>query len=572
MFTANEIITRHYPQINAHPWLCKPVTAVVRHLLHEKDIHEFDRTYPNFNGIDFVENVLAFFDVSYSVRDSEKERIPAQGKLVIIANHPIGSLDALAVIKMVSEVRQDLKVVANQMLMEFKALHDILLPVNNMQGGTPKQHLQNIHQHLSNEGAVLIFPAGEVSRLRPQGVRDTRWRSGFLRIAKHAKAPILPIYIQAKNSAVFYGASMIYKPLATALLVKEMFKQRTKHLPIRVGEEIPFNAYCDDDEPMELQVKKFKHHLYKIARGKKGTFTTQPPIALPEDRRELAKAIYQCELLGETADNKQIYLYLHDRCSPVMREIGRLREVAFRAVGEGSFKKRDIDIYDNHYYHLVLWDAKDLEIAGAYRLGDAARLHQPDHPTGLYSTSLFTYRGCDDTVFKYGLELGRSFVQPKYWGKRALDYLWYGIGAFITQYPRYQYLFGGVSISDAYPKAAKDLIVAFYRTYFPPQMGEAEAKMPYEVATTAMQAFTGDDYKAEFTHLKSLLVEMGLNVPTLYKQYTETYEKDGVAFLAFNVDPDFCDCIDGLVVADLSKLLEKKRKRYLPANVNVKLA
>lgn len=563
MFTVDDVLTKHYPQVVDKPWLFKPLSYLLSHLLHEREIIEFGETYPHYHDIDFVEQVLEYFNISYSTRDVEKERIPSEGRVVIIANHPIGSLDALALIKLVSEVRHDLKVVANQMLMAIEPLHDMLLPVNNMQGGTPKQHLSAIQTHLSGEGAVLIFPAGEVSRLRPQGVRDTRWHSGFLRIARQAKAPILPVYIDAKNSPLFYGVSMVYKPLATALLVKEMFKQRRKHLPMRIGEVIPYESYQTLTIPLKDQVKLFKRHLYRIGGNKKGIFDTQASIALPEDRKELARAIRQCEHLGETGDGKSIYLYQHTHCSPIMREIGRLREVAFRAVGEGTNKRRDIDQYDSHYFHLVLWDDNDLEIAGAYRFADAELLSQPDHPTGLYSATLFNYDGENQNLFAEGLELGRSFVQPRYWGKRSLDYLWFGIGAFLSRYPKYRYLFGAVSLSNAYPQPAKDLLVQFYRTHFPPRFGQATSKLPYQVSADALHTFSGENYKKEFSELKHLLANMGVNVPTLYKQYSEICEKEGVAFLDFNVDPDFADCIDGLVVVDLNSLTEKKRKRYL---------
>ena len=563
MFTVNDVLNKHYPQVANNPILFKSLSFVLRHLLHEREITEFGETYPHYEDIDFVEQVLQYFNISYSTRDVEKERIPSEGRVVIIANHPIGSLDALALIKLVSEVRHDLKVVANEMLMAIEPLHDMLLPVNNMQGGTPKQHLSAIQKHLNSDGAILIFPAGEVSRLRPQGVRDTRWHTGFLRIAKQAKAPILPVYIDAKNSPLFYGVSMVYKPLATALLVKEMFKQRKKHLPMRIGELIPFEAYQQTNIPLKEQVKLFKRHLYRIGSNKKGVFETQASIAMPEDRKELARAMRDCEHLGETGDGKSIYLYQHKSCSPIMREIGRLREVAFRAVGEGTNKRRDIDQYDSHYYHLVLWDDNDLEIVGAYRFGDAELLTAPDHPTGLYSATLFNYGKDNDKLFKEGLELGRSFVQPRYWGKRSLDYLWFGIGAFLSRYPKYRYLFGAVSLSNAYPEPAKDLLVQFYSTYFPAKFGEATCKRPYQMANDALHQFTGNDYKAEFTQLKHLLANMGVNVPTLYKQYSEVAKDGGVAFLGFNVDPDFNDCIDGLVVVDMQTLTEKKRKRYL---------
>ncbi|MBU2979113.1 lysophospholipid acyltransferase family protein [Alteromonas sp. C1M14] len=563
MFTVDDVLTRHYPQVVDKPWLFKSLSFVLRHLLHEREMSEFSAAYPHYEDIDFVEQVLEYFNISYSTRDVEKERIPSTGRLVIIANHPIGTLDGLALIKLVSEVRHDLKVVANEMLMTIKPLHNMLLPVNNMHGGTPKQHLHAIHDHLNNEGVILIFPAGEVSRLRPQGVRDTRWQTGFLRIAKQTSAPVLPVYIDGKNSPLFYGVSMIYKPLATVLLVKEMFKQRKKHLPMRIGEVIPYESYAQLTLPLKEQVKLFKRHLYRVGNNRKGVLATQAPIAMPEDRQELTRAIKQCELLGQTADGKHIFLYQHTGCSPIMREIGRLREIAFRAVGEGTNRRRDIDPYDPHYYHLVLWDENDLEIAGAYRFGDAQRLSHATHPTGLYSATLFDYQSDNQALFAQGLELGRSFVQPRYWGKRSLDYLWFGIGAFLARYPKYRYLFGAVSISNAYPQPAKDLLVEFYRTHFPPQFGAATSRTPYLVSSDMTATFAGTDYKKEFSELKHLLANMGVNVPTLYKQYTEVAKRDGVAFLDFNVDPDFNDCIDGLVVVDMEKLTDKKRKRYL---------
>ena len=569
MFKVNDVVNKHYPNVASKPWLSKSLTFVLRHLLHEKEISEFGQHYPHLQGIDFVEQVLEYFNVSYSTRDNEKERIPSRGRVVIIANHPIGSIDGLALIKLISEVRQDIKVVANELLMAIEPLHEILLPVNNMQGGTAKQDLNNIQAHLQNDGALLLFPAGEVSRLTPEGVRDKHWQSGFLRMAKKAKAPILPIFIDAKNSPLFYSVSMIYKPLSTLFLVKEMFKQRRKHLPMRIGEIVPFDAYAANKIALPQQVKLFKKHLYRVGLNKKGIFDTQKAIALPEERYSLSKAIKKhCEKLGETADGKSIYLYQHQGSSVIMREIGRLREVAFRAVGEGTNKRRDIDKYDSEYWHLILWDEEDLEIVGAYRLGDAKRLSQPNHETGLYSATLFDYNEKMAPFMEQGLELGRSFVQPQYWGKRSLDYLWYGIGAFLKKNPQYRYLFGPVSLSNSYPQAAKNLIVSFYQAYFGHQDCFATAKYPCQLPDSMAKSFTGDDYKNEFMTLKNLLANMGVSVPTLFKQYSELCEPGGVQFLSFNIDPDFSDCIDGLVLTDMTKLKEKKRSRYIGEQLN----
>lgn len=563
MFSVAEVIHQQYPSLANKPYLAKPLIYLLRQLLHETDIKEFVERYPHIDGIDFVEQVLDYFNVTYSIRDNEKQHIPATGKVVIIANHPIGSLDGLALLKLVHEVRTDVKVMANQMLMSVKALNNLLLPVDNMGGKTPKENMANIHAHLQNEGALLMFPAGEVSRLRPQGIRDTKWHSGFYRIAKQHNAPILPIFIDAKNSPLFYSMSMIYKPLSTALLVKEMFKQRKADFPIRIGKVIPPQSYSSKNLPLQQTIKLFKKHLYAITSDKRLVFDVQNPIALPENRSALQLELKnRCEILGETADNKCIYLYKHHESSAIMREIGRLREIAFRAVGEGTLGKRDIDQYDSSYYHLLIWDNEDLEIVGAYRFGDATKLVSKEI-NNLYSASLFDYTDNMVPYFAQGLELGRSFVQPRYWGKRSLDYLWYGIGAFVRKYPHYRYLFGPVSLSDTYPEKAKQAIIHFYQCYFGTNEPGATAKIPYLLKEPPAIDFVGEDYKADFADLKHYLQSMGLNIPTLFKQYTELTNTGGASFHAFNIDPEFNNCIDGLIMVDLEQLKKKKRERYI---------
>ncbi|BDX05672.1 lysophospholipid acyltransferase family protein [Planctobacterium marinum] len=568
MFSVHEVLSKQLPSLAQKPLLFKPLKFLLKRLMHEREFVEFGEKYPHLQGIEFIEQALEYFNFTYSTRDSEKERIPASGPLVIVANHPIGSLDGLALIKMVSEVRPDVKAVVNEMLMAVKPLNELLLPVNVMSGNTAKQDIARIQEHLKNQGAIIVFPAGEVSRLRPQGIRDTKWNTGFVRIAKTAKAAVLPVFIEGKNSALFYGVSMLYKPLATMLLVDEMFKQKNKHLPMRIGQLIPYESYGEARFNNKLLTKLFKKHLYRIASNKSEIFATQKSIAAPENRQILTRAIKKdCELLGSTTDDKEIYLYRYNGSSPILREIGRLREIAFRAVGEGSNKRRDTDQYDNDYFHLILWDKDDLEIVGAYRFGDAQRLKQEKGLKGLYSASLFKYNKSMDPYFRQGLELGRSFVQPKYWGKRSLDYLWYGIGAFLTRYPQYRYLFGPVSLSNSFPQAAKDLMVEFYQLHFGTEQEIAVSNYPYRLPEALQGSFTGDDYKADFITLKNLLANMGVAIPTLYKQYTELCEPGGTQFLGFGVDPDFNDCVDGLILVDLMKLKAKKRQRYLPETI-----
>ncbi|MEC8427064.1 MAG: GNAT family N-acetyltransferase, partial [Pseudomonadota bacterium] len=141
--------------------------------------------------------------------------------------------------------------------------------------------------------------------------------------------------------------------------------------------------------------------------------------------------------------------------------------------------------------------------------------------------------------------------------------LWYGIGAYLNKYPEMRYLFGPVSISNSYPQLAKEKLVAFYRAHFPEQAPFADARQPFEVRSEVFEDYTGENYSEEFTRLKSEMSAMDVNVPTLYKQYTEICKEGGVQFADFNVDPEFSDCIDGLVLVDLEYLKPKKRKRYL---------
>lgn len=568
MLNVETFIQDKYPGFyQRHPRLVRPLIRLLRMLFREKSFQQFEADYPHLEGFDFVEQVLDYFDFRYSVRDHERLRIPTQGRIVIIANHPIGSLDGLALLKLVREARPDVKVVANELLYTLKPLHNLLLPVDNMGGNTTRQNLTAIRNHLDNEGAMIIFPAGEVSRLSPQGVRDGKWHSGFVRMAVNSKAPVLPVFVDGRNSALFYSVSIVAKPLSTLLLVREMFKQANNCVEIRIGELISYDSYQRISVPLKEKTKLFKRHLYRIGQNKAGIFSTETAIAHPENRALLRDEVKRCELLGETGDGKIIYLYRYEPNSLIMREVGRLREIAFRAVGEGTGSRRDIDGYDHRYFHLLLWDDDELEIAGAYRICDTAACVDNLGKDYLYSSELFNYTESMKPYLERGLELGRSFVQPKYWGRRSLDYLWYGIGAFLRKNPSYRYLLGPVTLSNAYPEWAMEMLVYFYGRHYPSLQTLAEPTLPYNINSERTEEladkFPGSDQKSEFTQLKSELAHMNLSVPTLYKQYTEVCELGGVQFAGFNIDPNFSNCVDGLIVVDLARLKASKKERYI---------
>lgn len=569
MISVENVVSERFPDFPIrNPAIYKTVIAILRYLFRESEFRRFSERYPHLTGFDFVEQALDHFDFGVTVSDRERERIPAWGRVVIVANHPIGSLDGLALLKMVGEVRRDVKAVANDVLSVVEPLRSLLLPVDTMGSRTTRDNLRAIEQHLQNDGALIIFPAGEVSRMGAKGVRDGRWRHGFLRFASKARAPILPMFVDARNSLFFYSLSLLAKPLSTLWLVREMFKHNNKNMRVRIGNAVNFDVY--DKLPLDsnAKVNLFRRHVYKIGKNRgEGCFETgAESIAHPEDRQQLRTEIRACELLGSIAaggQNMAIYLYRFGGDSTVMREIGRLREVSFRAVGEGCGRRRDIDVYDSEYDHIVLWDDEALELVGAYRLRRTGDL-RADAMQKIYSDTLFDYLPAAQTYLAEGVELGRSFVQPRYWGRRSLDLLWYGIGAYVKKFPEIRYLFGPVSISNSYPTRAKELLVNFYRHYFAAPTPWAQARLPFQSASKeAANRWSGIDYAQGFAQLKAELGALELSVPTLYKQYSELCEDGGVQFADFNIDPDFSDCVDGLVLVDLHYLKESKRKRYL---------
>lgn len=569
MLNIERAIQQKFPNFERKsPWIKKPTLGLLRSLSHEQEVNQFLDTHQDLKGFDFIEQVLEHFNFSYSISHRDRMNIPATGRVVIVANHPLGALDGLSLLKLVGEVRRDVKIVVNDMLMNFHAVKDLLLPVDNLNKSTQKSSVVHIIDCLNNDEAVIVFPAGEVSRIRPNGVRDGKWSSGFLHFAKKTNSPILPIFVDARNSSLFYSSSMVYKPLAGMLLAHEIFNKNAQTISLKVGQSIPFQKIKVLPLTKKETAKLIRHHLYRVGKGKSPLFETEQTIVHPQDRRAIKKELQQAELLGETTDGKKIYLFDYQSDSAVMHEIGRLREITFRQVGEGTGKKSDLDRYDRDYRHLILWDEQELEIAGAYRLAEVKTIFEKQDTRGIYSQELFDYDSPKmASFFEQGIELGRSFVSPKYWGKRSLDYLWYGIGAYLKRYPEIRYLFGPVSLSDSYPEFAKALITIFYQHYFDDKDQLAIARVPYRIEDNLQKkvndVISGLDYEADFKALRVQLAHMNVTIPTLYKQYADLCEKGGVRFIDFSVDADFAHCIDGLVMVDLQALKPAKQKRYL---------
>jgi putative hemolysin len=569
VLNVEQVLIERFPDFfgNKPQLLTKPMLTLLRMLFHEREINRFLEENQGVRGLDFIEKVLDYFDLDYLVSNRDLENIPSSGRVVVVANHPLGALDALSLIQMISRVRTDIRVVANDLLSALEPLGDLLMPVDNLGGGSSRKGIKQVYEALEQEQLVIIFPAGEVSRLRPNGVRDVRWKNGFLQFIRRTEAPMLPVFIDARNSPLFYAVSLLYKPVAALLLVGEMFRQRSNTIGFRIGELVPADHLNVDGIRPKARVRMVRKHFYRVAQRKPGIFTTERSIAHPESRQALKRALSKGRLLGETRDGKQIVLMEWQLGSALMREIGRLRELSFRKVGEGTGRRRDMDKYDAHYRHLVLWDDNELEIVGSYRLGEAGRIISEQGMKGLYTRSLFNF---DEAFLPYAeqaIELGRSFVQPRYWGSRALDYLWQGLGSYLRHHPEIRYMFGPVSISARYPKAARDLMVVFYRHYFGCQKRLGESKIPYQLDRASQEEFSrhfcGDDLEQDLQELKLQLALYNVTIPTLLKQYTDLCEPGGVCFLDFGRDPEFAGCTDGMILVAVDRVKAAKRKRYI---------
>ncbi len=561
MFSLDSVLDDLWPQARPAPWQKR----LLKKLFHEEEFRQFAADHRHLKGLDMVEQVLEHLDILCTLPAHDLEQIPAHGPLIVMANHPTGTLDGLALLYAVSRVRRDVKVVTNRMLTHLEPLSSLFIPVDNIGGRTAKSSFTLMEQHLQHAGVLIFFPAGEVSRPTRTGIRDKKWHPGFIKLAGKFRAPLLPVNIHARNSLLFYASTLLAPNLSMLLLMQQMFRRRHSRLPVKIGQQIGWSHWFSPTLSPREMAEQCRQHVLRLGKGLPGIFKTESAIAQPEDRATLKRELAQAESLGTTADGKTIYLWQRNgqEEAPILRELGRLREIAFRAVGEGSGKRRDTDSFDDDYLHLILWDDEDLEIVGAYRFIPTAMRE----PEALYSYSLFHYDDKMRDILEHGIELGRSFIQPRYWGRRGLDYLWSGIGAYLARYPHYRYLFGPVSISGGLPPAARDLLVAFYRLWFPATHPLAASRRPYPASLPEVLAqFGGEDYVEDLTRLKSLLGNLGCGIPPLYKQYSELCEPGGVQFIDFGSDPAFNNCVDGLVLVDLCYLKANRYQRYIEAH------
>ena len=569
MLSIEQSLTERLPWLAHHPAIRRPVAGMLGRLADEDGFNRVLQRVGAVEGFAFVERVLEMLGTSYHFDPRERENIPLDGPLLVVANHPLGMQDALALLQLIGSVRSDVRILGNDWLATVPQLSKLLLPVDVFGKGAASRP-RGIYRALQNGEALIVFPAGEVSRVRADGVRDGRWSDGFARLSARSGAPVLPVHVAARNSAMFYGLSMLAKPLSTAMLPREAVAAGRRRIGFSIGALVSAAELRQrSGGSSEQAARLMRRHVYRVGRHRGLIFGGQVPLAHPEPAEQVAAELsLRAEKLAELADGKQAWLFKGPLDSVVLREIGRLRELTFRKVGEGTGTRRDLDAHDPHYEHLVLWDARALRIVGSYRFGHGGRLIAERGLAGLYTSGLFQYSPALESRLSQGLELGRSFIAPAYWRSRALDQLWQGIGLYLQRHPELRYLFGPVSMSVSLPREAREWIAAAHRHYFGAP-GLAAARQPFvisaEVSRGVRAALQGLDAAAGLGKLKHHLDALGVSLPVLYRQYVDLVEPAGVQFLDFGEDPGFSGCVDGLVMLDLAALKPAKRARYLGA-------
>lgn len=539
----------------------------------------YDAIPDGLEGVEVMRWALEHLDVRVDVDPRDLERIPREGPVLVVANHPFGAIEGIALAGILAEVRPDVRILANFLLGRMPQLRDLFVLVDPFGGeGAKRANVQGVRdgiRWLKDGGLLATFPAGEVASfdLARRRVVDPEWSPTVARIARKAGCPVVPLHFAGRNGALFQLAGLLHSRLRTALLPRQMLNQRGGRIDVRIGSAVPASrlAAMADDRHRIAYLRDRTDILAERERGLRGPAPVQPrstpasvePLIEPVPADALAAEI---EALPEdarmaTGDGLQVWLAEADRVPGVLREIGRLREVTFRAVGEGTGRALDIDRHDPHYLHLFVWNPERREIVGAYRLGPTDRLLARFGKAGLYTSSLFQFRTKLFESMGPALEMGRSFIRPEYQRSyTGLLLLWKGIGAYVCREPRYATLFGPVSISAEYRGASQQLMVSFLsqNRFVHDWSRWVRPRTPFDDDPARVHAST----LATLDDVSEFIREIEADqkgVPILLRQYL----KLGGRLLGFNVDPAFSHVLDVLILVDLRETDPKILGRYM---------
>lgn len=583
-FRLDPLLSRFVPRPVAH-LIAPPLEMVLALRRLER---AYARLEPSDDPLEFAHRALAELKVRFEASGALEE-IPAEGPLVMVANHPFGGIEGLYLYTLLAARRPDVRILGNRLLTRVRELAPVLFSVDILGGRAAAVGNAGVMRRairwVGAGGALVVFPAGEVSTLDPlsRTVADRPWQPSVARLVTLARASVVPVYVDGSNSPLFHAAGMLHPRLRTALLPRELLNKGNRTIRVTVGRPIARRQIdaLDGDGPL---IEHLRLRVYALAgtgspaRRRRLTLAPPPPRApiavapvqpvrsavSPDDLARDIGALPAAQRLAVSGD-LEVWYAASASVPQVLLEIGRLREITFRAVGEGTGQAMDVDAFDPYYDQLFVWNRATREIVGGYRIGKVDRITEQRGVHGLYTSTLFRYHRALLPSLGAALELGRSFVRPEYQRTFApLLLLWKGIAGYVVRHPHYRVLFGPVSISNDYTLASKALLTGFLRARHgdPARGGLARARHPLQHGTGERLVKREGAEVGTLEALESVLSSIetdGKGVPVLLRQYL----KLGARVIAFNVDPAFGHSIDVLVATDLLALEDKLLVKYM---------
>ena len=557
---------------------------IILRILRISAINKIYDNNKNKADLDFLNGILDACKIKFEIPEEDLKRIPKEGPFITISNHPLGGIDGVLLLKLLIEKRTDYKIVANFLLQRVAPLKPYVMPVNPFETRKDaKSSIAGVKSallHLREGKPLGIFPAGEVSTHKDGKLNvDKPWEEGAVKLIKKANVPVIPIYFHAKNSRLFYFLSKLSDTLRTAKLPSEIIQQRGRVIKVRIGKPISVkdqNAY----KALPDFYKFIRRKTYMLANPfeKSNRLISSQKIKIKKPTKKISLQrnsdlfIAEVDALRETnsrllkSKNYEVFFASAKDIPNLIHEIGRLREITFRAIGEGTNKELDLDKFDNYYHHLLLWDAVAEKLVGAYRMGLGKEIYKKYGIKGFYVQSLFRIEPELHQMMDNTIEMGRAFIIAEYQQKpMPLFLLWKGIVHVTLRYPEYKYLMGGVSISNQFSDFSKSLMIEFMKShYYDPYIAQyIRPKKEYKVKLKdGDKDFVFDASKADMQKFDKIIdeIEPGiLRIPVLIKKYV----KQNARLVAFNVDPKFNNAIDGLMYIKVADIPESTVKPVL---------
>ncbi|MFN4084014.1 MAG: lysophospholipid acyltransferase family protein [Bacteroidia bacterium] len=550
----------------------KAVAPAIMHLLKLDKLNSLYDKNSELSGLDFAGAILEQLNIKYNISESDIKNIPETGSFIAIANHPYGGIDGLILLQILAKKRPDIKILANFLLSKIEPISPFIINVNPFENiGSRQMNItaaKTVLKHIK-DAPIGIFPAGEVSALKLNNfkISDKKWQPGVGKLIKNAGVPVLPVYFSGNNSLAFNLLGLINPSLRTLKLPSELFN-KSHTIQVRIGKPIKFETIQDFNSNTIIEYLRAKTYaLGETVQTQKSILKKLKPLKKPRpvvDAIDTALLVEEVEKLRN--NNKllcehnefEVYISSASAIPNIVKEIGRLREITFRAVGEGTNRSIDLDEFDKYYKHLFVWDKQKEAIAGAYRIGEGDVLFKAFGAKGFYTSQLFNIKKRFYPVLYNSIELGRSFIDINYQRKPySLMLLWKGINIYLQQNSdRFKYMFGPVSISNSYSKLSIELIVNYLLEHHKNNLlcNHVEPKTPYKDKSKLEGKNLIKEKSAKtIKELDALIEEIegnNMKVPVLIKKYLSLNGN----FLCFNVDKNFNDSVDGFLVVEIDKI------------------